>query len=143
MGKLFIGTYARSLDEKGRLQLPTKLIGEYKGPYYLIRGFEGCLAVYPENAFSAMMEKLQELDWNDETNRAYIRLATSSASEAKVDSHGRILLSKATLMDYVDGNDVTLIGVLDHFEIWDTKAFARYQLAHGSSYESLAGRKKS
>lgn len=142
MGKLFLGKYNRSLDEKGRLQLPSKLIGEKKGAYYLLRGFEGCIAIYPEKAFEELMEHLSELDWNDEANRAYIRLATSSASEMKVDSHGRILIGREILDDYQLESEVTVIGVLDHFEIWDCKAYAKYQLTHGSSFEALAPRRK-
>ncbi len=142
MGKLFLGKYDRSLDEKGRLQLPSKLIGEAKGTYYLLRGFEGCIAIYPEKKFEELMESLSQLDWNDETNRAYIRLATSSANEMKIDSHGRILIGREILGDYQLDRDVTVIGVLDHFEVWDAKAYAKYQLTHGSSFESLAPRRK-
>ena len=142
MGKLFLGKYERSLDEKGRLLLPSKLIGEEKTSWYILRGFEGCLAIYPEEKFMEAMQRLQELDWNDPANRAYIRLATSSASELKLDSHGRVLLGKEILGDYQIQKDVTIIGSLDHFEIWDTVSFARYQLAHGSQFEALAPRKK-
>ena len=142
MGKLFLGKYDRSLDEKGRLQLPSKLIGEAKGTYYLLRGFEGCIAIYPEKKFEELMESLSQLDWNDETNRAYICLATSSANEMKIDSHGRILIGREILGDYQLDRDVTVIGVLDHFEVWDAKAYAKYQLTHGSSFESLAPRRK-
>ena len=88
------------------------------------------------------MESLSQLDWNDETNRAYIRLATSSANEMKIDSHGRILIGREILGDYQLDRDVTVIGVLDHFEVWDAKAYAKYQLTHGSSFESLAPRRK-
>ena len=142
MGKLFLGKYNRTLDEKGRLQLPAKLIGENKGTYYILRGFESCIAVYPEKKFEEWMESLSELDWNDEANRAFIRLAASSANEMKVDSHGRILIGREVLDDYQLDNDVTVIGALDHFEIWDCKAYAKYQLTHGSSYEALAPRRK-
>lgn len=142
MGKLFLGKYNRSLDEKGRLQLPSKLMEGTSGGFYLVRGFEGCIAIYPEASFSKMMEGLQELDWNDESNRAYIRMVTSSSNEVKIDAHGRILIGKEILIDYVDGSDVTVIGALDHFEIWDANAYAKYALAHGSQFESLAPRKK-
>lgn len=55
----------------------------------------------------------------------------------KVDSHGRILLGKALLEEYAIGQDVTIIGALDHFEIWDTAAFAMYQVKHGGAYDRL------
>ena len=140
---MFLGKYDRSLDEKGRLQLPSKLTGKLKPgmTYYWIKGFEGCLAFYEKKEFSCWLEDLRSRDWNDEANRAYIRLAAASASEVKVDSHGRILIPKEVLQDYVDGVEVTIIGALDHFELWDVKSYAHYVLTHASQYEALAKRR--
>ena len=56
------------------------------------------------------------------------------------EDHGRVLLSKQTLDDYRIAKDVTLIGVLDHFEIWDATSYARYQLQNAGNYEILAGK---
>ena len=51
-----------------------------------------------------------------------------------------VLLGKDLLFDYSIGKDVTLIGVLDHLELWDATSYAKYLLANASSYETLAGR---
>ena len=151
MGKLFLGKYERNertflpvfLHEKGRLQLPAKLVEEAEGKFYLLHGFDGCIAVYPEAGFQRIMDHLSELDWNDERDRAYIRMVTASSYEARIDAHGRILIGKEILLDYVEGSEVTVIGALDHFEIWDARSYARYALANGSQYEAMAARKKS
>ncbi|MBO4541300.1 MAG: cell division/cell wall cluster transcriptional repressor MraZ [Bacilli bacterium] len=130
----FFGTYKRVLDEKGRLLIPAKLFHEGIKRYFVLRGFEGCLSVYEEEDFDALMEKLGSLDYFDPDARKTIRLASASVVELPVDIHGRVLIGKDILRDYAIGHDVTLIGVLDHFEIWDSTAYARYDLESGLSY---------
>ena len=57
-----------------------------------------------------------------------------------VDSHGRIALTKQLVDDYRIGKSITIIGVLDHFEIWDEMSYAKYLLANSKDFESLAER---
>lgn len=134
----FFGTYSRTLDEKGRLLLPAKLAAGKIKRLYVLKGFEGCLSVYLQDEFEKLMQNLQSLDYGDPEKRAYIRLASASVNELEVDSHGRILLGRSLLKDYGLSNDVTIIGVLDHLEIWDPTAYAKYQLAGSASYDYAA-----
>jgi MraZ protein len=134
----FFGTYQRTLDDKKRLQIPSKFVKEMPRCFYVLRGFEGCLAIYEESEFQALLGRLQSLSFLDETARSYIRLATSSANELEVDGHGRITLGSELTAAYRIGNDVTLIGVLDHFEIWDSAAYRQYLSERAPSYEDLA-----
>jgi MraZ protein len=139
VGKYF-GTYSRTLDSKNRLLIPGKLVREMPSRFYVLRGFEGCLSVYEEGEFNTLLEKLQTLPYLQQDARTYIRIATSSASELDVDSHGRLALSKELSEAYHIGKDVTIIGVLDHFEIWDAPTYAKWQSEHSSDYEALASR---
>ena len=136
----FFGTYKRALDEKGRLLIPSKLFTPGAKSYFILRGFEGCLSVYEKDDFDALMEKLQAKDYFDPASRRAVRLALASVKELPVDIHGRVLLGKDTLRDYGIGHEVTIIGVLDHFEIWDSLAYARYDLAEGRNYGQKGGK---
>ena len=138
---IYFGQYNRSLDEKGRLLIPKKLKGE-GNKYYVLRGFEGCLSIYEEDKFLKLLEKIQNMDYFDEDSRHLIRIMSSSIQELPLDSHGRILLGKDLLDDYRIGREVVLIGVIDHFEIWDSLAYASYQLKYSGRYEDLAQRRK-
>lgn len=137
MGKFF-GTYSRTLDEKKRLQIPSKLVKEMPRSFYVLRGFEGCLSIYEEAEFNALMAKLEGLSYLSETARNYVRLSSASVEELDVDSHGRITLPKELGDTYKIGNDVVLIGVLDHFELWDHDAYVAYLKEKSPLYESLA-----
>lgn len=137
MGKFF-GTYNRSLDEKNRLQLPSKLVGEMPKSLFLVRGFEGCLMAYLSTDFDKFYEKLGTLDYFDEESRHFVRIASSSVSECDVDAHGRLLLGKDVAASYHIGKEVSIIGAIDHFEIWDASAYEEYMGNHECEYERLA-----
>lgn len=136
MGK-FIGTYNRTLDDKSRLQLPPKLIGNAEALYYLIKGFEGCLSVYTQESFDRFMEKLEGLDYFEPRARKFLRLAASSVETFALDAHGRILIRKELAEEYALAKDIVIIGALDHFEIWDKARYENY-LREGEGYEELA-----
>lgn len=138
MGKLYFGNYTRSLDEKGRLQIPPALFDETQKELYVLRGLDGCISVYGQEEFAGLIAHLQELDFLDEKQRAFIRLSSSSMKKLKVDSHGRIGLGLDLVREYGIEAEVKIIGVLDHFEIWEPVGYAKYELTYSKSYESLA-----
>jgi MraZ protein len=137
MGKFF-GTYSRTLDEKKRLQIPTKLVKEMPHSFYVLKGFEGCLAIYEEAEFNALVAKLESLSYLNETARTYVRLSSASVEELDVDSHGRITLSSELAATYKIATEVVLIGALDHFELWDKAAYEAYLAEKLPHYESFA-----
>jgi MraZ protein len=139
VGKFF-GTYNRTLDEKKRLQIPTKLVKEMPQRFYVLRGFDGCLAVYEESDFETQLNQLEALSYLEPTSRDFVRLSAASAVELEVDSHGRITISADLIANYHIGNDVVILGVLNHFEIWDQAAYATYYAQKAPSYEDFASR---
>ncbi len=109
---------------------------------YIMKGFEGCVSIYREKDFEEALAKLSSLSYTDPNSRAYVRLAASSMKKLPLDSVGRVLLGKDLLKDYAIGKEVTLIGVIDHLELWDANAYARYLLQNGRDYEALAERSR-
>ncbi len=137
MGKFF-GTFVRTLDAKRRLQIPSKLVSEMPSRFYLLRGFEGCLSFYEEADFQRLLSSLEALPYLDASARAYVRLAAGSASVLEVDAHGRLTITSELASGYGIGTEVTILGVLDHFEVWDSAIYQRYLAAHAAGYETLA-----
>ena len=141
MGTLFYGSYPRSLDAKGRLLLPSSLFEEgTPEALYILRGFDGCLALYLPEDFEALVANLKRLDQHDPGQRAYLRIAAASMKKLKLDAHGRVLLGVDTLAEYGLGQEVTVNGAIDHLEVWDRKAYASYTLHNGSIYDAPLGR---
>ncbi|MCR5491789.1 MAG: division/cell wall cluster transcriptional repressor MraZ [Bacilli bacterium] len=136
---MFYGTYDRNLDSKGRLQLPSDLSLEEGMTLYVMKGLDGCISIYPEEKFSELTSRLASLNYFKPADRAFIREALSSVKKMKIDAHGRISLTVDLLRAYKIEAEVQIIGVFDHFEVWEPKSYEGY-LASQESYEALAER---
>lgn len=139
VGKYF-GRYERNLDERNRLQIPSKLFSSLPDRFYAMRGFDGCLAIYEESAFLATQDDLANLSYRNPESRAFIRIALASVSELEVDAHGRITLGKELCDHYSIGQKVVVLGIQDHFEVWDAVAYATYEAKAAKEFESLAAK---
>ena len=139
MGKYF-GLYERTLDERNRLQIPSKLFSSLPEVFYAMRGFDGCLAIYEESAFLALQEDLAALSYRAPETRAFIRLSLASVSELEVDAHGRITLGKELCDRYSIGQKVVVLGIQDHFEVWDAAAYATYEKKAAAEFDTLAAK---
>lgn len=135
---MFFGTYSRSLDAKHRLQIPTKLVAELPARFYAIKGHEGCLAVFEEEAYKTFLGTLQTRSYLDHDVRAYIRQVAGSTIVLDVDSHGRIAFPSAIAEAYGLKGEVNLVGVIDHFEVWGKENYAKAITAHNDDYDDLA-----
>jgi len=80
---------------------------------------ERCLLLYPLPAWEEIESKLAALPSFNPAARRIQRLLIGHATEAELDSHGRILLPPL-LRDYAGLNKrVMLVGQGKKFEIWD------------------------
>ncbi len=140
VGKYF-GTYGRSLDDKRRLQIPSRL-GKFApgATLFALQGFDGALAVYDEEGFEKKLSELEGRDFLDQDARDYVRITAASVEPLQVDSHGRVQLPTELARRLGIGSEVAIIGALDHFEIWDQKAYEDYLARKAPGFEELAER---
>lgn len=115
-----------SIDNKGRLRLPTALLRqlgekpeEEAGYSFVVnRGFEKCLTLYPKPIWEEITARLSKLNRFNDRNRMFLRSFYLGASPVETDSADRILLQKP-LMDYANlSTDAILIAMDDRIEIW-------------------------
>lgn len=138
MGKFF-GRYERNLDDRNRLQLPVKLFSDdLPSSFFALRGFDGCISIYQRKDFESLLEQLNGKSYFLRENRSFIRLALESVFELEVDAHQRITIPKDLKERHKLSQSVTVIGVIDHFEIWDKEAYESFKADSSSSYEDLA-----
>ena len=137
---MFFGHYEHSLDEKGRLLLPKKIKEELKdnSPLYVLKGFEGCLSIYREAEFLKLCEECEKISFNKKNSRSYLRAVLSSVIELTIDKVGRIQIPKDTLTRFHISKNVIIIGVNDHFEVWDNESYQRYEEEVNSKFEEIA-----
>lgn len=137
---MYFGYYEHSLDDKGRLMIPTKLREGLSGgsPLYVLKGFEGCLSIYNEISFMKLSEKLSSLPYEDKEARSYIRNLLGSVVQLNVDKLGRIQVPTTILNKYQISRQVAVIGVGDHFELWDLAKYQEYEAENNKKFEDVA-----
>ena len=62
----------------------------------------------------------------------------SSVTELVIDKVGRIQIPTQVLNKYQIGRQVMIIGVGDHFEIWDLNKFKQYESEANANFEDIA-----
>jgi len=136
----FMGQYEHGLDGKNRLFLPSRFREKSAGPDFVVtQGLERCLYLFPVASWHDLAGKLADLPISNKSEeRAFKRILLSSASEADVDSQGRILVPQH-LRDYAQiKHEVIILGVLKHVEIWAKESWGRYHKKARASFERVA-----
>ena len=132
---MFFGKYESNLDEKGRVVIPSKYREEIGEKLYLIKGFEGCVSLYKEEDFINFIEKLKRLQYEKSKVRQYQRLLLESVVELTIDKHGRVLIPTRTLKEYEISSKVTIVGVINHLELWDSTKYDKYKEDKQGNFE--------
>lgn len=120
------GEYRHTIDEKGRLIVPSKIRNEMGDNIVLTRGLDGCLFGYNAKTWDNIMEKLNTLPFTKKDARNFTRFFTSGAITLEFDKQGRINIP-SFLDDYATlSKDVVIIGVINRIEIWDAKKWDEF-----------------
>ncbi len=123
---MFRGINGINIDAKGRVAMPTRyrdrLQEASRGCLVLtIDTEERCLLLYPLKVWEEIEAKLSQLPSFNPAARRIQRLLIGHATEAELDSHGRILVSQP-LREYAGLNlnkRAMLVGQGKKFELWD------------------------
>lgn len=135
---MFLGEYQHNLDAKGRLIVPAKFREDLGDSCVITKGLDGCLFVYPMEAWSELFSKLQALPMTKRDARAFVRTFLAGATEVDCDKQGRIGIPQS-LQDYADfDKTVMLIGVADRIELWSEDRWRAYASQGEASFEQLA-----
>jgi MraZ protein len=138
----FKGSYAYSVDSKGRINIPAKL-RKYVSPdandtFIITRGYEQCLFVYPLDEWNKLEQSIRELTTTNPKHRFFMRTLLEKATESQLDGQSRITIPKELLQFAAIENEVLILGVLERIEVWDPKVYQEYQKAQAESYENVA-----
>ena len=109
------GEYLHSIDAKGRLFIPAKLREELGATFYLARGVDACLAIYPQETWDRFTEKFASMPMSQ--SKA-MRPLFANACKCELDSQGRIVVPQKLRRYAGLEKDVVIIGVHDRAEIW-------------------------
>ena len=135
---MLMGEYHHNIDDKGRLVIPTKFREDLGQEFILTRGIEKCLYVYSKTEWEKLVGKLNTLPFTKKVTRTFTRFFYSGATACEFDKSGRMSIT-SPLVSYAGlDKECIIIGVNDHLEIWDSKAFEEFMNDNSDIIEDIA-----
>lgn len=124
----FFGEYEISVTAGGRIVIPKKIRKCLKGKLFVItKGFNNCLAGYDKQDWGKRSSQLLDVSLLDNEMIAKRRYIFSSQNEVEIDEQGRIVIPKNLYQAILkQSRIVIIIGVGEHFEIWNKDAWHSY-----------------
>jgi MraZ protein len=115
---MFSGAFIHRVDEKGRLMLPPRfraLLGE---SFTLTRGMEGCLWIFPADAWTEVLRKLEPKSLVDRSALALQRFFLGAASDGALDGQGRLAIPPVLRAHSRIEHEVMIMGAGARIELW-------------------------
>ena len=139
---MLIGEYIHTVDEKNRVSLPAKFRKEMGKNVVISPGLDSCLFVWTsvewEKVSRRLIDNYGDLSFLSADQRSFNRNMFGQASEAEVDSIGRILVPDFLKDKIKLGAKAALVGVKDRIEIWNAPAWKEYKKKAEKEAEALA-----
>lgn len=135
---MFIGEYQHSIDEKGRIIIPSKFRDDLGDEFVMTKGLDSCLFIYPKKEWEILENKLKSLPLTNKDARAFIRFFFSGASECILDKQGRVLIPSNLREHSKMEKDAVIIGVSTRLEIWSKTMWEDYNSDDNLSYDHIA-----
>jgi len=125
---MFLGQYEHSIDEKGRLTIPSRYREELTdNNLILTTGFDNSLMALPPELFEIVSNQMRSKPITDPNSRQFRRLFFSNAQELEIDKTGRVLLP-SFLRDSANlTENAVLVGNGEYFELWSPERWGVQQ----------------
>jgi MraZ protein len=130
---MFSGSHQLTVDDKGRLAIPTRmrqqLAEEHGLQVFITRGPQTSIEIYPPTVFRAIAEQIQGL----EDRRAADMLKevfVGHAVETEIDKQGRVLLPQVLRAHAHIDTAARLVGQVNRLDVWAEHVWAE---RHGES----------
>jgi MraZ protein len=141
---LLTGEYQHVVDGKGRVLVSNKLrsqidVDEHGSNFYLVLGANGVLCLYPERYFEQIVLSVAPGATAADEAVAFERISFAMASKVELDNQGRLLINDKLRKRAGLKDDITLVGVRDHIELWNSRDWEQYLADHMSQYQKQMG----
>ena len=135
---MFMGEYHHTIDEKGRIIIPSKFREDLGEKFIITRGIENCLFVYSLSSWEKITNKLEALPFTKKDARQFVRFFLSGATTAEFDKQGRVNVT-SPLISYANlQKDCVVIGTGDRLEIWSQENWNAFFESASSNMSDIA-----
>ena len=137
---LLTGEYEHVIDVKGRVLVSNKLrnqidADEHGSNFYLVFSANGILCLYPEKYFEQIALAVAPRTTAPDEAVAFERISFALASKIELDGQGRLLLNERQRKRAGLKDKITLVGVRDHIELWNSKNWEQYLSDNMTQYQ--------
>ncbi len=119
----FRGRSEHNLDDKGRLNIPTRfrevLRRRYKDNLLMVSPWQNCLKAYPLAQWEKLELNLLDTSKKQPETIKMVRYVVGGVVECPLDKQGRILLPGKMRTDSGVAREILVSGMISYFEIWD------------------------
>jgi MraZ protein len=139
---MLMGEYRNSIDDKGRLLLPSRLRSEISGNILILtRGVDRCLWLFPQQEWRKISQNIMESSsmFKSKT-RLLQRRIIAPAQECEIDKTGRISIPQ-TLRESASlqvKSEAVILGIDSYVEIWDTDIYNGYLSESEEEFQEAA-----
>jgi MraZ protein len=127
---MFSGSFFHIMDNKGRVSIPVRyreLLQERQDRQLILTNWDGYIMAFPQSEYVKVEAKLGELALFRKDLRAIQRFIISGVEECPLDRQGRILIPQ-NLRDYANlGKELSIVGAVRSFEIWDRTRYEEHR----------------
>jgi MraZ protein len=137
---LLTGEYQHVVDGKSRILISNKLrnqidVEEHGSNFYIVLGANGILCLYPEKYFEQITLAVAPQSIAPDEAVVFERMSFALASKVELDGQGRLLLNERLRNRAGLKDQVTLVGVRDHIELWNSESWEQYLADHMGQYQ--------
>lgn len=125
---LLTGEFRNTLDEKGRISLPSRMRSELPGiNLVLTQGVDKCLWLFPPTQWQELSQKLMaSTSLFQAKSRLVQRRILAPAQEVEIDRLGRISIPQS-LREWAGlSRECIILGISKYIEIWNAEEYQKY-----------------
>ncbi|MGY6500221.1 MAG: division/cell wall cluster transcriptional repressor MraZ [Acidimicrobiales bacterium] len=120
---MFLGTFEHSLDDKGRVVLPSAFRSSLADTGVLAK-LDDCIGLWTPEEFAKVAAVLQEKVREGQVSADALRVFAADAATVRPDSQGRISIPQR-LRDHSGlDRDLVINGRIDRIELWSVEKWA-------------------
>jgi MraZ protein len=121
------GNYMATIDNKGRLKIPTNFrrrIEEKYGLEVYVTSLTGeNVWVYPLPEWESIEQRLGLLPSMDKAKRAFLDRTNYYGQQTTIDAQGRILIHSLLRRSAGVIGEVAVLGALNYLDVWESEQF--------------------
>ena len=121
------GSSSARIDDKGRLKIPTQfrsIVRDQGSADVFVTSLTGeCVRIYPMQVWLTVEQKVMEMPSNHPSRLKFLDRVNFYGQEGELDGQGRVVISPLLREHAAIVGDVSVIGRINHLEVWNAERF--------------------